>query len=45
MSEEPTIVERPATRGVAPAGAPFWNYNMIDMAGSLETGRAPSTRR
>ena len=23
-------------RGVAPAGAPFWKYNVIDMAGELE---------
>ena len=23
-------------RGVAPAGAPFWKYNVIDMAGKLE---------
>jgi effector-binding domain-containing protein len=67
MSEEPTIVERPATayaaikvlvpmdelgttvpplngevfqwlaaHHVAPAGAPFWKYNVIDMAGRLE---------
>jgi effector-binding domain-containing protein len=25
-----------AARGVAPAGAPFWKYNRIDMPGSLE---------
>ena len=25
-----------AARGVAPAGAPFWKYNVIDMQGSLE---------
>ena len=23
-------------RSVAPAGAPFWKYNVIDMAGKLE---------
>jgi effector-binding domain-containing protein len=67
MSEEPSIVERPAlpyaaikvlvsmnelgtivpplngevfqwlaARGAAPAGAPFWKYNLIDMQRSLE---------
>jgi effector-binding domain-containing protein len=67
MSDEPTIVERPAApyaairvlvtmdelgavvpplnaevfqwlagRGVAPAGAPFWKYNVIDMQATLE---------
>src|SRR5215472_15979573 len=67
VSEEPSIVERPATpyaaikvlasmdelgsvvpplkgevfqwlaeRRVAPAGAPFWKYNVIDMQRSLE---------
>jgi effector-binding domain-containing protein len=25
-----------AARGAAPAGAPFWKYNVIDMQGSLE---------
>jgi effector-binding domain-containing protein len=25
-----------AARGVAPAGAPFWKYNLIDMQGILE---------
>jgi effector-binding domain-containing protein len=30
------VFEWLAARGAAPAGAPFWKYNVIDMQGSLE---------